>query len=293
MLFAHVNKKRMILPCAAFICQLLPAIMTFRPCGILALFALASPARAQFEVPVPQALAVSKQMVLVTASNWTSTNGLLRRFERSVRGWEIDGPPFRVVLGRRGLGWGRGMQPFTKSEPQKREGDGRSPAGIFALPYAFGYAPADSVSEIKLQYVQCTASLECVDDTNSSHYNAVVDRTNVTVVDWKSSEKMRMSDDEYRLGIFVDQNTLPAAPGGGSCVFMHIWKGPDIPTSGCTAMSEGEMEALLGWLDGQAHPVLVQLPDSEFQRYQQAWALPALEVKNAPGGQGTGSGQNQ
>jgi len=267
--------------------------MTCRLCAILAFFLLAASANAQFEVPVPQALAVSKQMVVVTASNWTATTGWLRRFERSAQGWQSDGPPFRVVLGRGGLAWGRGLQPFSKSDPQKREGDGKSPAGIFALPYAFGYAPADSVPEIKLQYVQCTASLECVDDTNSSRYNAIVDRANVAAPDWKSSEKMRMIDDEYRLGIFVAHNTSPAVPGGGSCVFMHIWKGPDIPTSGCTAMSAGEMEALLGWLDGQAHPVLVQLPESEFQRYQHAWQLPALQFTDASAAQGTNSGQDQ
>jgi L,D-peptidoglycan transpeptidase YkuD (ErfK/YbiS/YcfS/YnhG family) len=261
--------------------------MPCKSCAILAFLFLAASANAQSDIPVLQALALSRQMVVVTASNWTATTGWLRRFERSGQGWQDTGPPFPVVLGRGGLGWGRGLHPLRLSGPQKREGDGKSPAGIFLLPYAFGYAAPDSVPEIKLQYVQCTASLECVDDTNSSHYNLVVDRHVVDAPDWKSSEKMRMSDDEYRLGIFVAHNSSPVIPGAGSCVFMHIWKGPELPTSGCTAMSAGVMESLLGWLDTQARPVLVQLPDEEYKRFQMDWQLPPLQFSNAPAAPGT------
>ena len=108
------------------------------------------------------------------------------------------------------------------------------------------------------------------------HYNIIVDRRPTGAPDWKSSGKMRLRDDEYRLGVFVANNLAPAAPGAGSCVFLHIWKGPGSPTSGCTAMSAGQMESLLGWLDAGDHPVLVQLPESEYQRFQAAWALPPL-----------------
>jgi D-alanyl-D-alanine dipeptidase len=238
-------------------------------------------AEAQSSPPVSEQLGACRQMVVVTSTNWIATTGTMRRFERVGEGWQMNGPEFPVVLGRGGLGWGRGINPPQQSGPEKREGDGRSPAGVFALPYAFGYAPADSVREIKLPYVQCLSSVECVDDTNSQYYNIVVDRQSVTKADWNSSEKMRMKDDEYRLGIFIAHNTSPTQPGGGSCVFMHIWKGPGIPTSGCTAMSPGVMESLLGWLDAQTHPVLVQLPDAEYRRLQKQWALPSL-TSNTP-----------
>jgi D-alanyl-D-alanine dipeptidase len=256
--------------------------MPCKCCAILAVLLLAALANAQNADSVRESLAVSQQMVVVTAADWKATNGWLRRFERNDQGWQVNGAPLRVVLGRSGLGWGRGEHPLPQAGPQKKEGDGRSPAGLFLLPYAFGYAASDSVREIKLPYVQCTASLECVDDTNSSYYNVIVDRRSVGAPDWSSSEKMRMSDDEYRLGIFVKHNSSPAQPGAGSCIFMHIWKGPDVPTSGCTAMSAGGMERLLGWLDAKAHPVLLQLPVSEYQRFQTAWHLPLLQFTNAP-----------
>ncbi len=263
-------------------------IQVRKSCAILPLLFLAASAGAQSAALVRESLGVSQQMVVVTSSDWNATAGWLRRFERSDQGWQINGSPLRVVLGRAGLGWGRGAHPLPQPGPQKTEGDGRSPAGIFPLPYAFGYAAPDSVREIKLPYVQCTASLECVDDTNSSHYNIILDRGSVSAPDWKSSEKMRRIDDEYCLGIFVAHNSSPAQPGAGSCIFLHIWKGPDVPTSGCTAMGAGAMESLLGWLDGSSHPVLVQLPEEQYQRFQAEWQLPLLQFTNAPPAGGRG-----
>jgi D-alanyl-D-alanine dipeptidase len=252
-----------------------------RPCHVfVVLLLLAASAKSQDQGGDLELLGLSQQMVVVTSSDWKSTTGFLRRFERTDNGWQMDGPVLPIVLGRGGLGWGRGAQPPSQPGPQKREGDGRSPAGIFPLTYAFGYADPDSVREIKLPYVQCTSTLECVDDTNSSYYNIIVDRRTVSKPDWKSSEKMHMTNDEYRLGIFVANNSEPAKPGYGSCVFMHIWKSPQTPTSGCTAMSPGAIESLLGWLDARNHPVLVQFPEAEYQRVQKAWRLPDLVNTN-------------
>jgi L,D-peptidoglycan transpeptidase YkuD (ErfK/YbiS/YcfS/YnhG family) len=226
---------------------------------------------------LPEMLAQSSQMVVVTTKDWTATDGTLRRFERTERAWQQVGPAVPVVLGRSGLGWGRGLNPPSSSGPQKKEGDGRSPAGVFRLTYAFGYAPPEEVRAIRLPYIQCTSAVECVDDTNSSSYNIIVDRRSVAKVDWKSSEKMRMSDDEYKLGVFVAHNASPTEPGAGSCVFMHIWKEPGHPTSGCTAMSVGGIESLLGWLDPRSTPVLVQLPQEEYRQQQTPWMLPAIQ----------------
>jgi D-alanyl-D-alanine dipeptidase len=222
-------------------------------------------------------LSQSSQMVVVMTGGWTNSEGLMRRFERSDRAWQQVGPSVPVVLGSNGLGWGRGLPPPSPSGPQKKAGDGRSPAGIFRLTYAFGYAPADEVPEIKLPYVQCTESVECVMDTASSYFNIIMDRRSVAKVDWSSSEKMRLNDDEHKLGVFVAHNTSPADPEAGSCVFMCIWKEPVQPTDGNTAMRIGDIERLLGWLDPRSSPVLVQLPREQYRQEQIAWMLPAIE----------------
>ena len=64
-------------------------------------------------------------------------------------------------------------------------------------------------------------------------------------------------DGLYRWGIVVGHN--PAnQPGAGSCIFIHLWRGPGQPTAGCTAMSEENLPRILAWLDPALDPRLVQ-----------------------------------
>jgi D-alanyl-D-alanine dipeptidase len=228
--------------------------------------------------------AQSRQAVLVVTKDWAAVDGTMQRFELKNQKWQPLASPIRVVVGRKGLGWGRGLHVLkTLSDPSKKEGDGKSPAGIFRLSSAFGYATPAEMKAIKLPYVQCTPSLECVDDPQSIYYNTVLDRAKFKSTDWKSSEQMLMKDnDQYRLGIVVDHNQDPLVSNQGSCIFMHIWKAPGNGTSGCTAMTPSDMETLIRWLDPAAKPVLVQLPQAEYLRLQKEWQLPMIHPANPP-----------
>jgi L,D-peptidoglycan transpeptidase YkuD (ErfK/YbiS/YcfS/YnhG family) len=217
----------------------------------------------------------SRQCVVVTAANWDSTAGLLRAFERREGGsWRARGGQIPVVLGKKGLGWGLGLvEVDSPSDPRKIEGDNKVPAGIFGLGPAFGYAPASSARWIKLDYVPLTPETEGIDDSQSRYYNQLVDRSKVARVDWHSSEQMRRADNLYKWGFVVGHN--PAArPGAGSCIFFHIWRNPEAATIGCTAMAEPDLVRLLRWLDPNAHPILVQMPRSDYERVQSRFDLP-------------------
>ena len=48
------------------------------------------------------------------------------------------------------------------------------------------------------------------------------------------------------------------AYAGGSCIFLHIWKGPGATTSGCTAMKAADVATIVRWLDAAKEPRLVQ-----------------------------------
>jgi len=221
---------------------------------------------------------------VVATPDWNTVEGHLQRFERaSVHAkWHSVGAPIAIVVGRNGLGWGVGVasdgpEVRAKSDPVKKEGDIRSPAGVFALGTAFGYA-AQPLDGLKLPYLQLTPTIECVDDPKSSHYNRIVNRADVTP-DWKSSEHMRDAGEAYVWGVVVDHNaTVPGAsqpvPGSGSCVFLHIWSGDGRGTTGCTAMAEPNLETLMKWLDPARKPLLVQLPQPVYARLQKAWKLP-------------------
>lgn len=239
------------------------------------------------EAKEPHAFSASTQMIVVTTNTWDSPQGTLRRYEREHPGnsWQPVGLPITLMVGKTGLGWGTGLlkppAPDThdpmNNDPVKKEGDGKAPAGVFRLSKAFGYAPQQQPGW-KMPYISLTPSIECVDDEKSKFYNTLVDTTTISP-DWGSheNEKMRRSDDLYRWGILVNHNANPPAPGGGSCIFMHIWKGPAQPTVGCTAMPQADMELLLGWLDPNRKPLLVQLPAAQYQKLSHRWNLPAME----------------
>lgn len=234
------------------------------------------------------ALAGSTQTIAVTAPNWNAVEGRLQRYERATthEKWRPVGKPISIVVGKNGLGWGIGIMATDDSnvrlasEPVKREGDGKSPAGIFALGTAFGYS-SQPLAGLKMPYLNLTPSIECVDDTRSKYYNRIVDRS-VVAPDWNSSEHMRNVGESYRWGIVVDHNgtvtgdTDPPKPGGGSCVFLHIWQSHDRATVGCTAMSQIDLESLLTWLDPARTPLLVQLPEPTYERLINRWMLPKL-----------------
>jgi L,D-peptidoglycan transpeptidase YkuD (ErfK/YbiS/YcfS/YnhG family) len=196
------------------------------------------------------------QVLLVTAFDEKSISAELRLLELgAAKSWQQVEETIPVTLGRNGLAWGIGEH--TALPPDgfrlKREGDGCSPVGIFRLPLAFGEA---LTSQCKLNYVSITATLLAVDDPKSQFYNQIVDSAAVTK-DWTSTEFMHREDGLYRHGIVVAHNPLNQA-GAGSCIFIHLWRGPGQPTAGCTAMSEANLLRILAWLDPALEPRLVQ-----------------------------------
>jgi D-alanyl-D-alanine dipeptidase len=116
---------------------------------------------------------------------------------------------------------------------------------------------------------------DCVDDTTSAHYNTVVDRSRIARVDWNSAEHMREVA-QYEIGVIVGYNAAPPLRGRGSCIFLHIWAGPDSHTAGCTAFDEARLRDVIEWLDADRRPLLVQLTATEYERLRGAWRLPAL-----------------
>ena len=218
----------------------------------------------------------ARQALVVTTSGWSSVDAALQLFERksAESSWIPAGERIPAVVGRNGLAWGRGAQPdLPAGGPQKGEGDGRAPAGIFKMGPAFGYAPGESVPWIRLPYRQMTKSSKCIDDPASLVYNRLIEEGKVRQ-DWNSREEMKRNDEQYRLGIVIGHNTDPVAPGGGSCIFLHIWDGPSRGTSGCTAVSDVALEEILQRLRPEANPLLIQLPQQEYERLRGPRGLP-------------------
>lgn len=220
----------------------------------------------------------SRQLVLVTTAGWDANHGSLRTYQRSGRRWQQVGAAAPVMIGRAGAAWGLGLH-AAQPGVQKREGDGRAPAGVFAIGTAFGYAAS---ADTDLPYAAMRASHYCIDVNESPLYNRIVDAEVVGSEAVKgSTEPMRRDlhadgDQRYRLGFVIEHNP-EATPGGGSCIFAHLWKSPTDATAGCTAMDPAVMDRLISWLQPAERPVLVLLPQHEYLRLQRAWQLPQPE----------------
>ena len=219
----------------------------------------------------------SRQCLVVLTDNWASTTGVMYAFERGETplSWTEQGPKFAVVVGKNGLGQGRGLIRLDfEGAAKKKEGDDRAPAGIFRLSSAFGYGTARSAAWVKLPYLALSRQIEGIDDPNSLYYNKLVDRSKVAQIDWRSSEQMRRDDILYKWGVVVDHNAA-AIPGAGSCIFLHIWRNSSAPTAGCTAMTESDLMRLLRWLDPAGHPILVQMPRAAYRSIRSKYRLPS------------------
>ncbi|MEO8678612.1 MAG: L,D-transpeptidase family protein [Vicinamibacterales bacterium] len=236
--------------------------------------ALAALAAATAAAPLDH-LHSARQLVLVITPGWDDVRGELRRFERRATGetWRAVGAPASIVVGKNGSAWDPLVDPVVAG-PVKREGDGRSPAGIFTLGTAFGYAPAPEAAWLKLPYLHVTEGIECVDDVASTSYNQIVNRRSIAAPDWTSSEKMREVGEAYRWGVVINYNASPAVTKRGSCIFLHIGGENGKGTAGCTATSPTELRTVMEWLDPKAGPAFVQLPQAAYDKIRGAWQLP-------------------
>ena len=218
----------------------------------------------------------SRQLVVVTASDWGATAGHMYTFEKQGDQWLPAGLQAKVNLGINGLAWGLGLHP-DQSGPYKQEGDNKAPAGVFKLGAAFG--KYDNLLT-GLDYQPQDKGHYCIDSETSPFYNQIVNVNNVGVdANRDSTEPMRRDihagDHLYDKGIVIIQNP-DNIPGKGCCVFIHLWRSADKPSAGCTTMEESQLDALLAWLDKDSKPLFILLTLSEYQKKQADWKLPVL-----------------
>ena len=209
-----------------------------------------------FMILTPVVVFGSQQLVVILSPDMNTTFGVMTRYEKSAGAYTAVSVAVPVTLGRNGLGWDSGI------EPLKREGDGKSPAGIFDITSTFG---EDSTPNSRMPYLFADDKLICVDDVNDTKYNTMsrLDPVNPP----KSFELMRRNDAVYRNGAVIDYNRAGIS-GRGSCIFFHLNHDNKRPTAGCTAMEEQPLLELIHWLDPQKKPRILQIPKSACEQYQ-------------------------
>jgi L,D-peptidoglycan transpeptidase YkuD (ErfK/YbiS/YcfS/YnhG family) len=176
----------------------------------------------------------------VVAEATGKTTARVSGWERNDSGWTQVINPVQAVIGRKGLA----------PRGEKREGDGRTPSGAFALRRAFGYEQGVPTG---LDYRVVTEKDFWIDAPASPFYNQWV----IGDIPEVSHEMLRRQDDLYKYAFVIEYNTGPVIPGMGSAIFMHVWRAANKPTAGCVAMAEIDLLRLLQWLDARQNPLIL------------------------------------
>ena len=127
----------------------------------------------------------------------------------------------------------------------KREGDGASPAGTFALlccyyrPDRLATPPTGTLTT-GLPAIALRPTDGWVDDPLDPQYNRLVSLPYPA-----SHEEMWRADGLYDLVVPLGYNTDPPIPGRGSAIFLHVAAPDFAPTAGCIATTREALLALL------------------------------------------------
>lgn len=215
--------------------------------------------------PVPAAVPGNSQLVVVEQSLTDPVRATIRLYQKDGIFWKARFGPVPALLGKNGTAWGR--SPFfapPRAGQAKREGDKRTPAGIFSLGPLYGYA-ARPARPLAWPYIRLTRNHLAIDDPASRSYNKIVDRRQVAR-DWNKAGALLENDQPYRWLLEVGHNKTQARAGGGSWIFLHPWINARTPTDGCTGLAHDNFFALLALLEPARQPRLVVVPATSHGR---------------------------
>jgi L,D-peptidoglycan transpeptidase YkuD (ErfK/YbiS/YcfS/YnhG family) len=135
---------------------------------------------------------------------------------------------FACALGRAGI------------QARKREGDGATPAGRWALLHVLYRSDriARPVTALPVDAISPTDGW--CDAPNDRNYNSLVQMPYP-----ESAEEMWREDSIYDLVVVLDHNSHPRKRSGGSAVFIHLAREAYTPTQGCIALNEQDLRLLL------------------------------------------------
>jgi L,D-peptidoglycan transpeptidase YkuD (ErfK/YbiS/YcfS/YnhG family) len=182
----------------------------------------------------------SKQLIIVAAESYDTVPCETTFLQKTEKGCVIVFSNIKSTLGKKG---------FARPG-EKKEGDWKTPSGIYNIGTVFGYAPK---IETAMPYRQAAENDFWVDDPESPQYNTWI----TGMPDAKSFEKMKRKDHLYKMGFVVEYNTNPVSKGNGSAIFFHVWRRQGAFTAGCVAMAEEDIEKIIRFLDPKTNPIVI------------------------------------
>ncbi len=153
-------------------------------------------------------------------------------FEASTDGW-LDlgrGRRVRCVFGRAGVA----------EAADKREGDGKTPLGVWPLRRVLYRADHGGEPATALETRAILPDEGWCDSPDDPSYNQPVRLPYPA-----SAERLWRDDRLYDLVVVLGHNDDPVEPGMGSAIFLHLATPDYRPTEGCVAVRRADMELLL------------------------------------------------
>lgn len=148
----------------------------------------------------------------------------------------------RALIGRNGIG-------------KTREGDGKTPAGCFALSSPFGLLEDPGCR--MPGYVRVTECHYWSGASGTADYNRMIDtRERPDYRPGANDERLCRYPGLYDYALFIGYNS-DGEPGAGSAIFLHCMGGSD-STGGCVAIDRARMKTLLTTLDEGAVIVIYE-----------------------------------
>lgn len=142
----------------------------------------------------------------------------------------LNGRVTRCALGKGGV----------IAAEDKREGDGKSPLGTWAIRRVLFRPDKGEAPQTGLPTKALERDDGWCDAPGDPAYNRAVKLPHPA-----SAEQMWREDDVYDLVCVLAHNDDPPVPGLGSAIFMHLAKPGYTPTEGCVALSREDMLELL------------------------------------------------
>ncbi len=147
------------------------------------------------------------------------------------QGWLRCGPLLlRCAIGPHGLA------------ALKREGDGYTPRGQFALSHLYYRADRVARPRTSLPVTPLSPDLGWCDSAGDRNYNRAV-----SVPYPASHERLWRDDHLYDVVVVLSHNRRPRVRGLGSCIFMHHARADYAPTAGCLALNRTDLAHLLAF----------------------------------------------
>ncbi|MBL6857674.1 MAG: L,D-transpeptidase family protein [Pelagibacteraceae bacterium] len=135
--------------------------------------------------------------------------------------------------------------------PDKKEGDQKTPKGIFKFKSIF--YRKDRITNLKtlLKKIIIKKNMGWCDDPNSKYYNKLI-KFPFT----KRAEKMWLKDKIYDILIVINYNLEPVVKKKGSAIFLHIANKNYASTKGCVAVNKRDMLLLASKINDKSKLII-------------------------------------